>query len=342
MLNFNKNFTEELQRLDFANRPPFGLYEPIDYVLEGEGKRLRPNLLILSYLAAGGSEERLDAILPAAYALEFFHNFTLLHDDLMDHSDMRRGRPCVHVRWNEQTAILSGDQLLIEAYKQLESLPKELVPDALILFNTMATKVCEGQQMDMDFEHTHPTLHDYVDMIEGKTGALISCACVMGAYLAQPESILSDDYQAFGQFGYCLGTAFQIMDDYLDCFGTEETLGKPIGGDIREHKKTWLYLMAEKLLQEGKILEFPDAYDILDSEDYDAVCQLYRTLGVDKAALEVVKGYTDQALHALDTLPAGVTPVSVGCAAGAVQRSAGAVAVAELRAMAQNLINRNK
>ena len=324
MLNFSTLFAEVLQRLDYTNKQPVGLYEPIAYVLEGDGKRLRPSLFILSYLAAGGDEERLPEMLPAAYALEFFHNFTLLHDDVMDHADLRRGKPCVHVRWNEQTAILSGDQLLIEAYKQLASLPQPLVADALLLFNTMATKVCEGQQMDMDFEHEHPTLHDYVDMIEGKTGALISCACVLGAYLAQPKALDGDDCQAFAQFGYCLGTAFQIMDDYLDCFGTQETLGKPVGGDIREHKKTWLYLMARQRLEEEKGQSYPEGYAILDSGDYASVTTLYRALGVDQAALEIVKGYTDHALQALQYLPED-NPFAI-----------------QLRTMAQNLTTRAK
>ena len=326
MVDFNELLETEVRHLGFDSIEPAGLYEPLAYVLEGGGKRLRPNLFLLSYLACGGRKDDLDVVMPAAFALEFFHNFTLIHDDVMDHAETRRGKTCVHVRWNEQTAILSGDQLLIEAYKQLTNLPISTVYEASVLFNEMATQVCEGQQMDMDFEHAHPTLHDYVDMVSLKTGALLSCACIMGAYFSQAGCDDSEDHsnQPMGDFGRNLGIAFQIMDDYLDCFGTEERLGKPIGGDIREHKKTWLYLMAETILQEGKILELPDGYDILDSGNYEAVTTLYRHLGVDRMALDIVKAYTDQALDDIDFLPEDN------------------IYATKLRSLARNLTIRNK
>ena len=271
------------------DKEPEGLYAPICYALSAGGKRVRPTLALLAYKAVGGTDEQ--DILPVAAALEVFHNFTLLHDDLMDHSQTRRGRDCVHVKWDVNTAILSGDQMVIEAYQLLAQAPQWAISRSLHLFNEMATRICEGQQMDMDFEQGQPSMDQYLQMISGKTAALLEAALHLGAYIAKGTE---EQQEALKAFGHAIGLAFQIHDDYLDCFGTLEALGKPIGGDIREHKKTYLYILA----REGGAPQ-----EVLDSGDYERVTTLYRELGVDKIAKNKVQQLTLEALTLLDSLP---------------------------------------
>jgi len=273
---------------DYSTREPQNLYAPIAYALAAGGKRLRPQLAIIAAQVFGADEE---AVLPAAQALEVFHNFTLLHDDVMDHASVRRGRPTVHVKWNENTAILSGDQMLIEAYSHLAQLPADKLPQALVLFNKMATGVCEGQQLDMDFETRNDvTLDDYMRMIEGKTAILLATALQLGAYLAGADDA---QQQALFDYGIHLGLAFQIQDDLLDCFGDPETFGKAIGGDIAENKKTFLWLTARERKSNwntiGRALE-----DVLAD---------YEQLGVRAAAEQAIADHTQQALACLDALP---------------------------------------
>ena len=309
-----------------SNREPSGLYAPIAYSLEAGGKRIRPTLALLASQIWNAPEEE---VMPAALALEVFHTFTLLHDDVMDNASTRRGRDCVHVKWNANTAILSGDQMLIEAYRLLSQVPEWAVPGTLRLFNDMATEVCEGQQMDMDFERNDlSSLSDsglsslsasgllslYMVMISKKTSALLAYALRIGAYIAKAPQ---EAQMALFRFGMALGKAFQIQDDYLDCFGTEETLGKAIGGDIREHKKTFLYLTALESrpsslsasglssLSDSGLLSLSDSglLSLLNSGDFDAVTALYRELKVDQLAQEAVADLTRQAIAELDTLP---------------------------------------
>ena len=204
----------EIGKLDWS-REPKGLYEPIGYALSAGGKRIRPRLALLGALAVGGAEEK---VLPAALALEVFHNFTLLHDDVMDKAEVRRGRPTVHIKWNENTAILSGDQMLIEAYKLLGNVPENKLAGVLRLFNKMATEVCEGQQLDVDYEQQeHVTIADYMKMIRLKTSVLLATALQIGAYIADGTEA---EQQALYEYGINLGLAFQIQDDYLDCLAT--------------------------------------------------------------------------------------------------------------------------
>lgn len=274
---------------DFSNREPRGLYEPIAYALAAGGKRLRPQLAILGAQVFGANKK---VVMPAAQALEVFHNFTLLHDDVMDHASVRRGRPTVHMRWNENTAILSGDQMLIEAYKCLERLPKDKLPKVLQLFNKMATEVCEGQQYDVDFEHqSDVTLEDYLRMIRLKTAVLLATALHIGAYLARANK---KQQQALYDYGIHIGLAFQIQDDLLDCFGDPATFGKAIGGDIAENKKTFLWLTARDKVgadwsTEGRALE-----DVLRD---------YERLGVRQVAEEAIAEHTTSALNCLKNMP---------------------------------------
>ena len=191
------------------------------------GKRVRPQLAMIASKLFGGKEEE---VLPAALALEVFHNFTLVHDDLMDRAKVRRARPTVHVQWNENTAILAGDQMMIEAYKLITEVPEDKLPKVLRLFNKMATEICEGQQYDVDFENKEDvSIEDYLKMIRLKTSVLLATALQIGAYIAGAEE---QQQEALYQFGINVGLAFQIQDDILDVWGEPDTFGKAVGGDI--------------------------------------------------------------------------------------------------------------
>ena len=291
---------QEISNLDW-NREPRGLYEPIGYTLESGGKRLRPQLAMLASQIFGGKDED---VLPAALALEVFHNFTLLHDDVMDRADVRRGRPTVHVRWNDNTAILSGDQMLIEAYKLLSGVPAGKLPEVLRLFNKMGTEICEGQQYDVDFEaKADTTIDDYLMMIRLKTSVLLATALQIGACIAGADNGAQD---ALYQYGINLGLAFQIQDDILDCWGAPATFGKAIGGDIMCNKKTYVLLTAMKMADPATLLELEHWLQAIHAPKEDkihAVTGLYNRLGVQKVCEQVVEQYTRQALECLNTLP---------------------------------------
>lgn len=234
MIDINK----AIESLDWSKEPK-GLYEPIGYALASGGKRIRPTFALIAADMFGGKEEE---VLPAALALEVFHNFTLLHDDVMDRAQVRRGRPTVHVKWDDNTAILSGDQMLIEAYRLLSNVPADKLPQVLKWFNDMATGICEGQQYDVDFEQmSEVTIADYMKMIELKTSVLLAYALKIGAYIAGADA---DQQEALYQYGLHVGLAFQIQDDLLDVYGDPKTFGKAIGGDICCNKKTFLLLTA--------------------------------------------------------------------------------------------------
>ncbi len=287
---------QALRQITFPAEPK-GLYEPITYALGSGGKRLRPMLAMEASRLLGGCDEE---VLPAALALEVFHNFTLLHDDVMDHAALRRGRPTVHARWDTNTAILSGDEMLIQSYTLLAQLPEKRVAGALRMFNRMATLVCEGQQTDADFEQRDTTLDEYMAMIDRKTAALIAYALKIGAYVAGADEAAQD---ALFDYGTNLGIAFQIQDDWLDVYGDEKAFGKAIGGDITEGKKTYMYLTA--LLRAGE----DDRRTLLRTDWPDhaakiaAVTGLYTRLGVKEAGLEAIGRYTQAALQALERLP---------------------------------------
>lgn len=294
------NIEQEISKLNW-NREPRGLYEPIGYTLESGGKRLRPQLAILASEAFGGKDED---VLPAALALEVFHNFTLLHDDVMDRADVRRGRPTVHVRWNDNTAILSGDQMLIEAYKLLSRVPADKLPEVLRLFNKMGTEICEGQQYDVDFEAKQDTtIDDYLMMIRRKTSVLLATALQIGAYIAGADAQAQD---ALYQYGINLGLAFQIQDDILDCWGDPATFGKAIGGDITCNKKTYVLLTALHTADPSTRLELEHWLHAVHAPKEDkilAVTGLYNRLGIRQVCEEVVEQYTRKALDCLQDLP---------------------------------------
>lgn len=296
MLNIN----DEILRIDW-HREPYGLYEPIEYTLMAGGKRVRPQLAMIASQLFGGKDED---VLPAALALEIFHNFTLLHDDVMDHAEVRRGRPTVHVKWNENTAILSGDQMLIEAYKMLSQVPTDKLPKVLDLFNKMATEICEGQQYDVDFEsQEHVAIDSYLLMIRLKTSVLLATALQMGAYIAGADEQAQD---ALYQFGIHIGLAFQIQDDILDVWGDPATFGKAIGGDIACNKKTYVTLTALQLADEnsGRALRNWLSQTLQENtEKIAAVTAIYNRLGVRAECEKRVVELTQQAQAYLSTLP---------------------------------------
>ena len=303
------DINNEILKLDWK-REPYGLYEPIEYTLAAGGKRVRPQLAMIASRMFDGKDE---AVMPAALALEVFHNFTLLHDDVMDKADMRRGRPTVHVKWNENTAILSGDQMLIEAYKLLSGVPADKLPKVLQLFNQMATEICEGQQYDVDFESQEQVaLDDYLLMIRLKTSVLLANALQIGAYIAGADEQAQD---ALYQFGIVVGLAFQIQDDILDVWGDPQTFGKAVGGDISCNKKTFVYLTAlqlattlnhstQPLNHSTQLLNYWYSQVLEDNtEKIAAVKAIFEQLGVREACEAVVAQYTQSALEILDTLP---------------------------------------
>jgi geranylgeranyl diphosphate synthase type II len=313
MIDINKS----IESLNWAKEPK-GLYEPIAYTLASGGKRLRPQLALIGARMFGGNEEE---VLPAALALEVFHNFTLLHDDVMDRAEVRRGRPTVHVKWDDNTAILSGDQMLIEAYQLLSRVPESKLPQVLRWFNKMATGICEGQQYDMEFEHRdHVSLEDYMKMIELKTSVLLANALRTGGYIAGADKA---QQEALYQFGLHIGLAFQIQDDILDVYGDPKTFGKAIGGDICCNKKTFLLLTAMKKADAASRAELQQWLAITDrnEEKIAAVTKLYTLLGVRSAAEAVMEQHTAIALAQLDRLPQNE-------------------ASEQLRALAEQLINR--
>jgi geranylgeranyl diphosphate synthase type II len=294
------NINEAIAKLDWK-RQPYGLYEPIEYTLAAGGKRVRPQLAMIASHMFGGQDQD---VLPAALALEIFHNFTLLHDDVMDHAEVRRGRPTVHVKWNENTAILSGDQMLIEAYKMLSQVPADKLSKVLQLFNKMATEICEGQQYDVDFEsQEHVAIDDYLLMIRLKTSVLLATALQMGAYIAGAGEREQD---ALYQFGIHIGLAFQIQDDILDVWGDPATFGKAIGGDIACNKKTFVTLTALQLADEDSrhALHTWLSQTMQDNvEKIAAVTAIYDRLEVRAECEKRVVELTQQALAYLSTLP---------------------------------------
>lgn len=299
------DINEALARLDWS-REPKGLYEPVGYTLAAGGKRLRPTLTLLAAQVFEGVEQK---VLPAALALEVFHNFTLLHDDVMDNAQTRRGRECVHRKWNTATAILSGDVMLIEAYRLLEDSEPKYLSAVHRLFTRMAREICEGQQWDMDFEkRKEVTMDEYMQMIRLKTAVLFANALQIGALLADAPQ---NAQNALYEYGIQLGLAFQIEDDYLDCFGNPATFGKAIGGDIREGKKTWMRVTALSLGMQQQ-----------DSRDVDYVLSEYRRLGVDEKARNEISRLTNEAIRHLEHLPQNE-------------------ATEQLRQLAQRLVQRN-
>lgn len=284
--------------IDSYNFPaePANLYEPIRYTLEAGGKRLRPTLLLAAAKAFGAADED---VKNQCIGIEMFHNFTLLHDDLMDNSELRRGRPTVHRRWDANTAILSGDTMLTLATELIAKCDPRFIEPVLSLFNRTAIQVYEGQQYDMDFENRNDvTVPEYMEMIRLKTSVLLACALKMGALLGQASP---SDAEALYDFGIKLGLAFQLRDDYLDTFGDPLVFGKSIGGDIINDKKTWLMITARNEDTTGvmkKALEGRFPHD----EKINAVTNVYRQLNLDNRITELIARYGREAVDTISPL----------------------------------------
>ena len=281
-------------------RKPESLYEPIRYVLSLGGKRIRPVLVLMSYNLY---KDDADTILPTACGLETYHNYTLLHDDLMDNADMRRGHATVHKKWDANTAILSGDSMLVLSYQRIAQCAPQYLPQILDLFTTTALEIGEGQQYDMEFETRDDVCEaEYIEMIRLKTSVLLACAMKMGAIQAGASAA---DQDALYRYGESLGLAFQLQDDYLDVYGDPSVFGKNIGGDITSNKKTFMLINA-LLRAEGQDKAELEAWiarkDFDRQEKVDAVTHLYTKLGIDRLARERIEYYTREALSCLDTV----------------------------------------
>ena len=280
-------------------REPMGLYDPIEYVLGLGGKRLRPVLMLLAYNLY---KEDVTRIFSQAAGIETYHNFTLLHDDLMDKADMRRNKPTVHKKWDENTAILSGDAMLILAYQfMMKKCPLECVERVMEVFGRTALEVCEGQQWDMEFEHRlDVTVDEYIEMIRLKTSVLLAAALKIGAILGgAPEK----DAQLLYDFGIKMGLAFQLQDVYLDVYGDPAVFGKKIGGDILCNKKTFMLITALSLAEgEDKetLLNWLRATDYVAEEKIQSVTALYNKVGVPELCQARIDAYYKEGLELLD------------------------------------------
>lgn len=276
---------------------PAGLYAPIKYTLDGGGKRLRPMLVLASCAALGQS---IDKSINQALGIEIFHNFTLLHDDVMDNADTRRGKPTVHRHWNVPTAILSGDAMLTMATQYVANTddPK-LKSEAIALFNKTAMEIYEGQQYDMDFEsRTDVTVDEYINMIRLKTSVLIGCACEMGALMAGASS---DTRKSFYSYGEKLGLAFQLQDDYLDTYGNPEKFGKQIGGDILNDKKTWLLISALELDKTGEAHGLIGS-KILPEMKISRMRAIYNRLNLSEECHRLIEKYVNEAVAIVERI----------------------------------------
>lgn len=282
------------------DRQPQSLYEPIRYVLSMGGKRIRPVLMLLAYNLF---KDNPAAILPQACGLETYHNYTLLHDDLMDNAAMRRGKPTVHVRWDANTAILSGDTMLVLAYKLMSQCPEEKLRAVLECFTETALEIGEGQQYDMDFEHRDDVREEeYIEMIRLKTSVLLACALKIGALMA--DAAPSDATNLY-RFGELVGLAFQLQDDYLDVYGDPKVFGKAIGGDILSNKKTYMLINANNLAndaQRHELRRWITASDFNPQEKIAAVTRLYDVIGIGRLAQNKIAYYFEQSLGYLDAV----------------------------------------
>ncbi len=292
--DYSAHIEKTLRDLTFPGNELAGLYEPVSYSLSAGGKRLRPSLALMAADAFGNAAERAER---AAVGLEIFHNFTLLHDDVMDQSDMRRGRPSVHAKWDVNTAILSGDTMLTLATRCVSDVDDSILRRILDTFNEMALRVYEGQRLDMDFEKSDKVgLEDYIRMISDKTGALLGAAAKIGALIGGASD---KDAEHMAEYGVMLGLAFQIQDDWLDVFGDSMTFGKPIGGDINNNKKSFLLLTA-------LATDTPDATALKEAMKLPAgdtkikiVTRLYERLDMTRHCREAIAAYSAKALGAL-------------------------------------------
>jgi len=281
-------------------REPKNLYEPIQYILNLGGKRLRP---VLTLMTADCFDGEIKTALDAALAVEVFHNFSLIHDDIMDAAPLRRGHQTVHEKWDLNTGILSGDAMLIMAYQLFENYPPDIFQKLAKLFSKTALEVCEGQQYDIDFE-TRDTvsISEYLKMIEYKTAVLVGAAMKMGAIIANASI---EDQERCYEFGKNLGIAFQLQDDYLDAFGNPETFGKQVGGDIIENKKTYLYLKALEFSSEKDQHQLTQLFSSNQTDPktkIEIVKQIFTASGSSEATQKAISSYTKTAFEILKTI----------------------------------------
>lgn len=279
------------------DKEPKNLYEPVSYILELGGKRIRPVLTLMSTAIFNGDPIK---ALPAATAVEIFHNFSLVHDDIMDDAPLRRGKPTVHEKWDINTGILSGDAMLILAYQYFENYKPEIFQKLAKLFSKTALEVCEGQQYDIDFEtRDDVTIPEYLKMIEYKTAVLLGAAMKMGAIVAETSE---ENSSLIYDFGLNLGIAFQLQDDYLDAFGNPETFGKQVGGDIIENKKTFLFLKAMEFGNENEKKQLMQLFSTrleTNTEKIETVKKIFLESGASDATKKAIETYT---LNAFETL----------------------------------------
>lgn len=290
---------EFLENLKY-DRKPNGLYDPIKYVLSMGGKRIRPMLMLLAYNLYKDDPE---SILMPACALETYHNYTLLHDDLMDNADVRRGKTTVHKKWDPNTAILSGDSMLVLAYERMTKCGDKYLKDVLDVFTETALEIGEGQQYDMDFETRNDVTEDeYIEMIRLKTSVLLACAMKIGGILADAPK---EDQENLYKFGELIGLAFQLQDDYLDVYGDAKVFGKKIGGDITSNKKTYMLINAFNMAND---IQRKELDSLIGAEEFDrdekiaSVTRLYNEIGIDKLAQKKIEFYFEQSRRYLDAI----------------------------------------
>lgn len=316
---------EMFQSIEFTKEPA-GLYDPLRYMIGIGGKRVRPRLCLLTYSLF--KDEFSEEILQPAAAIEVFHSFTLIHDDIMDKAEVRRGVPTVYKKWDENTAILSGDVMSIDSYKRIAKAPAAVLPKVLELFSNTAAEVCDGQQFDMEFEsHKEVPMADYMKMIGLKTAVLIACSAKMGAIIGGADESVADNLY---RFGYDLGLAFQIADDWLDTFGDAKVFGKAIGGDILNNKKTWLMIRALEKAEGQKKADLLEAMDMSIETEQEKEAKIarvkgiYEDLGVGEDAKQEIIRFHTQALEYAE------------------KSGLGAEAYSLLQSYSENLLGRNK
>lgn len=301
--HYQKAIEDALEQQHYGEQPK-ELYEPLSYIMSLGGKRMRPALTLMAYNLY---QEDWESVLKPALAVEVFHNFTLLHDDIMDEAPIRRGRPTVHEKWNANTAILSGDVMLVAAYELLGTVPDQYFKKAFTRFNRTAAEVCEGQQMDMNFETIEVvTAEQYLEMIKLKTSVLLGFALELGGLMAgqdeKEQALLYD-------IGINFGLGFQIKDDILDVFGDQVKVGKQVGGDIIENKKTWLLIKALELSEgtkEGSVLrDWISKTDFDKNEKVKAVRGIYNQMGIPKLADELMQSYFRKGFEDIWSLACG-------------------------------------
>jgi geranylgeranyl diphosphate synthase type II len=300
--HYQDRVTTHFKSLVLKNEPK-NLYEPIRYILSLGGKRLRP---VLTLMASEVFDADCKKALPAATAVEVFHNFSLIHDDIMDDAPLRRGNETVHEKWNINTGILSGDAMLILAYQYFEEYEPTIFRELAKLFSKTALEVCEGQQYDVDFEtRDDVTIPEYLKMIECKTAVLVGAAMKMGAIVAEAST---ENANSIYDFGLNLGIAFQLQDDYLDAFGDPETFGKQVGGDIIENKKTYLYLKAMEFASTSEKEQLLHLFSIQPNDNTDkinSVKEIFNQTGASEATQKAIESYTFEALETLEKMNIG-------------------------------------